>query len=144
MGLIDYREDTEGTVDTWEFLDQQRADAPGNPVVPAGVSEISWIKIHFSPDKGADANVRYASAFRLDGAALTGSYKTTSLTFAGPFGGTSNTGASEQTLVVHQEVGYNVHIPVSPGQEFQIQGQFFGEDLGDAQLVMTWGYSLRQ
>ena len=142
MGLIDYREDTEGTVDTWEFLDQRRLLASGNPIVPKGVKEITWIKAHFAPDKGADAIVRFASAFRLNGDGITGTHKGNSLVFPGPFGGTSNTGASEQTLAIHPEVGYNVAVPVAEGQEITFEGQFFGEDLGDAQLGMTWGYDM--
>lgn len=141
-GLIDYREDTEGSVDTWEFLDQQRAEAPGNPIVPPGVSQISWIRLFAALDKGADAISRLATAFRFDGNGINSPFKRQNLTFAGPFGGTSNTGASEQSLHFHDEVQYNVVIPVVPGQTFTVEGQFFGEDPGDVQLAAMWGYNM--
>ncbi len=139
--LIDYREDTEGTVDTYEFLDQQRADAPGNPIVPVGASMVTWVRFLMAADISADAIAGACSAFRLNGNALTTSLKGNDLVFPGPFGSHGNTGASEQTVSIAQPVTYNVAIPVAPGQTFTIEGQFFGGDQQDVTLGCVWGYN---
>jgi len=139
--LIDYREDTEGTVDTYEFLDQQRAQSPGNPIVPVGASEITWIRFLLAADISADAIAGAASAFRLNGNGLVTDKKGNDLLFPGPFGGHTNVGASEQTLALAEAVTYNVSIPVAPGQTFTIEGQFFGGDILDATLGCVWGYN---
>ncbi len=142
--LIDYREDTEPTVDTYEFLDQQRADNPGNPIVPVGASMITWIRCLMAADISADAINGACSAFRLNGNGLQTSLKGNDLVFPGPFGGHGNTGASEQTLGLAEPVTYNVAIPVNPGQTFTIEGQFFGGDQLDVTLGMVWGYNAPQ
>ncbi len=139
--LIDYREDTEATVDTYEFLDQQRADSPGNPIVPVGASEITWIRCLMAADISADGISGACSAFRLNGNALRTDLKGNDLLFPGPFGGHGNTGASEQTMALARPVTYNVSIPVAPGQTFTIEGQFFGGDQQDVTLGLMWGYN---
>ncbi len=139
--LIDYREDTEPTVDTYEFLDQQRGDAPGNPVVPVGASEITWIRLLMAADISADNIAGACSAFRLNGNGLNTPLKGNDLVFPGPFGGHGNTGASEQTMALARPVTYNVAIPVSPGQTFTIEAQFFGGDQIDVTFGMVWGYN---
>ena len=139
MGYVDYREDTEASVDTWEVLDQQRAESPGNFVVPPGVSEISWVKLYAAQDKGADGIVRLATAFKLDGMGINSAFKPFYL--PGPFGGTSNTGASEQSLHLHEDIVFNTAIPVVPGQTIVASGQMFGEDAVDVQFGIVLGYN---
>jgi len=139
--LIDYREDTEGTIDTYEFLDQQRADSPGNPIVPAGASEITWIRLLAGPDISADNVLGMASAFRFNGDGINSPFKGNNYVFPGPFGGHVNTGASENTLAIADPVTYNVSMPVVAGQTFTIEAQFFGQDSLDVHFACMWGYN---
>lgn len=136
---VDYREDTEGSVDTWEILDQQRTETPGDFEVPPGVSAITRIGLYSAPDVAADAIVRYLSAFRLTGNAIKTIYKP--YYFLGHGGGSWQTTDGMHASRA-KPVEYNVNIPVTPGATFQAAGKFLGEDTGDTQLGIKVGYNV--
>ncbi len=126
MPLHDYREDTEGTVDTWEILDQQRADAPGNFVVPPGAHAITGLEFLVGWDPGAAAAiVRLVTALRIQGAALLTEHKP--FYFVGPAGMLTVTTLG--AFAMHSpRVRYPVNIPVREGLEWEAAFKFMGED----------------
>lgn len=129
MALHDYREDTEGAVDTWEVTDQQRAVAAGNFVVPDGVRAITELQLHAAPDFGAAAIIsRLATAFRLTGPGLLTDHKP--LYFVGPAGGITITTLGA-VLALVAPIRVPVNIRVVPGQEIEGSHKFMGEDPGD-------------
>jgi hypothetical protein len=138
MALHDYREDTEGTVDTWEVLDQQRAESPGNFIVPPGASMITELEFHIAPDYGAAGIFRVASALRLQGAALITDHKP--LYFVGPAGGLTVT-TDGVVIALAPPAKIPVAIRVTEGQEFEAAHKFMGEDLGDVQGLLNVVYN---
>ena len=138
MAFHDYREDTEGTVDSWEVLDQQRADAPGNFIVPPGASMITELEYHIAPDYGAAGIFRVASALRLQGAALKTDHKP--MYFVGPAGGLTVT-TDGVVFALAPPARIPVAIPVTEGQEWEGAHKFLGEDLGDVQGLLNVTYN---
>ena len=140
MTDFDYREDTEGTVDTWELLDQQRADAPGNFQVPPGVRTITKLTFSAAPDFGGAVILRLATAFRLTGNALRSELKP--YLFPGPAGGVSVT-TDGTVFAFAPKISYSPTPPIplaEPGTEFSIAGKFIGEDSGDVQFAAEVEY----
>jgi len=137
VALHDYREDTEGTVDTWEILDQQRADAQGNFVVPEGARAITNLEFHIAPDYGAAGVFRVASALRIAGAAL--GVENKPFYFVGPAGALTVT--TDGVVIAKTPPAHiPVFIPVKEGLEWEGAHKFIGEDLGDVQGLLNVTY----
>lgn len=118
-------------------MDQQRLENPGNFTVPPGASMLTQARFAIAPDMAADAIVRIASTFRLQGNGLSSTHKP--FFFVGPCGGswqtTDGMHASKSIPAI-----YNLGIPVIPGQEIEGAFRMVGEDPGDMQGILTLIY----